>query len=119
MITVYEITPDGSPGTSKEIDPREGVSPGWTYTPPPDGQEVYWHGGEWVAGTRRYQPGGGASADSVREDRNSRLTACDWTQYKDIPDVVSSLWAPYRQALRDVPQQDGFPANVAWPDPPT
>jgi hypothetical protein len=54
----------------------------------------------------------------IRADRNSRLFACDWTQGKDIDEDVSSVWATYRQALRDLPQQEGFPWRVIWPEQP-
>lgn len=54
----------------------------------------------------------------VRAERNRLLTESDWTQAKDVPDAVSAKWAPYRQALRDVPQQPGFPDNIQWPDKP-
>lgn len=57
-------------------------------------------------------------AAAVRSTRNVRLKDSDWSQGKDIPDVVSSAWATYRQALRDVPQQDGFPWDVTWPTQP-
>lgn len=57
-------------------------------------------------------------ANIVRADRNARLVGCDWTQGKDIPDAVSQPWAVYRQALRDVPEQDGFPWAVQWPQDP-
>jgi len=57
-------------------------------------------------------------AKNVRADRNSKLAATDWTQGKDIPDNVSSTWAAYRQALRDVPAQAGFPWEVTWPTQP-
>ncbi len=60
-----------------------------------------------------------ASASSVRSKRNQLLAACDWTQAKDIGDEVSSLWAVYRQALRDIPNQEGFPHTVNWPLAPT
>lgn len=53
-------------------------------------------------------------AASVRADRNARLAACDWTQLADAP-VDSLAWANYRQMLRDVPSQPGFPWDVAWP----
>ena len=54
---------------------------------------------------------------SVREDRNKRLSECDWTQLADSPlDADAKLaWALYREALRMVPQQAGFPWNVQWP----
>lgn len=54
----------------------------------------------------------------VRADRNSRIAATDWTQGKDIPDNISSAWATYRQALRDVPSQAGFPWDIQWPTQP-
>ena len=57
-------------------------------------------------------------AAQVRADRNTRVAASDWTQGKDIPDNVSSQWAAYRQALRDVPAQAGFPWDVQWPPVP-
>jgi len=58
-----------------------------------------------------------AKANQVRAERDRLLTASDWTQVADAP-VVSLEWQPYRQALRDVPQQSGFPDSVEWPVPP-
>lgn len=54
-------------------------------------------------------------AKAVREDRDRRLAALDWTQGKDIPDAISTPAAVTRQALRDVPTQPGFPWTVDWP----
>lgn len=54
-------------------------------------------------------------AQNVRQQRDTRLAETDWTQGKDIPDAVSSSWVTYRQALRDVPAQAGFPWNIEWP----
>jgi hypothetical protein len=59
-----------------------------------------------------------AQAAAIRSERNTKLGATDWTQGKDIPDNVSSTWAAYRQALRDVPAQAGFPWEVTWPTQP-
>lgn len=53
-------------------------------------------------------------ADSVRAERNRKLTASDWTQVADAP-VDKAAWAAYRQGLRDVPSQAGFPWDVTWP----
>lgn len=53
-------------------------------------------------------------AGSVRADRNRKLTASDWTQVDDAP-VNKAAWAAYRQGLRDVPSQAGFPWDVTWP----
>lgn len=57
-------------------------------------------------------------AKNMRAQRNEKLAQTDWTQGKDIPDNISSKWATYRQALRDVPAQAGFPWDVQWPDQP-
>ena len=54
-------------------------------------------------------------AKSVRATRDTMIAATDWTQCADISAAVKSQWAPYRKALRDVPQQAGFPFDVIWP----
>lgn len=56
-------------------------------------------------------------AKSVREQRNQKLKDTDWTQISDAP-VDKSSWAAYRQALRDISAQPGFPWNVTWPSTP-
>jgi hypothetical protein len=53
----------------------------------------------------------------VRQQRNELLSACDWTQLPDSP-ADHEAWAAYRQALRDVPAQEGFPWDVTWPEAP-
>lgn len=58
------------------------------------------------------------AADIVRTQRNQKLVASDWTQGRDIPESVSSVWAAYRQALRDITTQAGFPDQVVWPEQP-
>ncbi len=56
----------------------------------------------------------------ARGKRNDLLRASDWTQLADstLSAVERTEWAAYRQALRDLPQQPGFP-DVDWPAPPT
>lgn len=56
--------------------------------------------------------------DDIRATRNTLLAASDWTQLPDAP-VDQTAWSAYRQALRDITDQEGFPANVVWPVPPT
>ena len=56
-------------------------------------------------------------AAAVRADRNARLAATDWTQIADST-ADKPAWAAYRQALRDVPSQVGFPQSVTWPQEP-
>lgn len=52
-----------------------------------------------------------------RDERNSRLSACDWTQVPDAP-VDHEAWAVYRQELRDLPDNTDDPLNPVWPTPP-
>tara|TARA_R110002126_G_scaffold57859_2_gene153119 strand:- start:921 stop:1385 length:465 start_codon:yes stop_codon:yes gene_type:complete len=56
-------------------------------------------------------------AVNVRRSRNDLLTKCDWTQIADST-ADKPAWATYRQALRDVTTQEGFPWNVTWPEQP-
>ena len=56
-------------------------------------------------------------ASAVRKTRGEKLAECDWTQVADAP-VNKEAWATYRQALRDITTQTGFPWEVTWPDAP-
>tara|TARA_R110000868_G_scaffold123148_2_gene326340 strand:- start:30 stop:476 length:447 start_codon:yes stop_codon:yes gene_type:complete len=56
-------------------------------------------------------------AKSVREQRSTKLADSDWTQVADSP-VDKTAWATYRQALRDVTLQSGFPWDITWPESP-
>ena len=65
-----------------------------------------------------YQAGLDATAaKSVRAQRDKLLAECDWTQVNDAP-VDKATWAVYRQALRDITLQAGFPHSVTWPTQP-
>jgi len=59
-------------------------------------------------------------AKSVRASRDTLLAECDWVAIKafETGTPVSAQWATYRQALRDMPAQDGFPWSVEWPTNP-
>lgn len=58
---------------------------------------------------------------SLRTLRNSKLVACDWTQFIDSPlsPEKKAEWAQYRQQLRDLPANTTDPTNVTWPAPPS
>jgi hypothetical protein len=53
----------------------------------------------------------------VRGERNDKLSKSDWTQIADST-ADKTAWATYRQALRDVPSQTGFPWEITWPTQP-
>jgi hypothetical protein len=56
-------------------------------------------------------------AERVRSERNSLLSKGDWTQVDDSPlsNVQKAAWATYRQSLRDISAQAGFPWTIDWP----
>lgn len=57
-------------------------------------------------------------AVTARATRDKLLAKTDWTQTRDVPQALSDKWASYRQALRDVPLQSGFPQAIVWPTMP-
>jgi hypothetical protein len=58
--------------------------------------------------------------DQVRTERNRLLAASDWIVAKsyETNQPVPTNWAEYRQTLRDITAQAGFPKNVTWPAQP-
>lgn len=61
-----------------------------------------------------------AKAKEVRATRDKRLAETDWIIVKcyEKNQNVPSEWEVYRQALRDIPEQVGFPYEIAWPAKP-
>ena len=57
-----------------------------------------------------------ASAIQVRARRNALLSESD---HMALADRITDAWRTYRQALRDIPAQSGFPTNVNWPVEPS
>lgn len=97
----------------------DGVTP---YAAPAECSVYPWSGPidigwKWIDGVPvqpNISPSFEKAAEDARAQRNRMLSASDWTQLTDAP-VDSLAWANYRQALRDVPQQAGFPFSVTWP----
>lgn len=83
------------------------------YRQPPSQTEQ----GDWVVAWTVEQLPTEDAAERVRDERDRLLAASDWTQVADAP-VDQAAWAAYRQALRDIPQQAGFPDAVTWPTEP-
>ena len=74
---------------------------------------------QWAADQAAYAAGANdRKAVEVRSERNAKLAATDWTQVADTPQATKDKYSTYRQALRDVPSQAGFPWTVTWPDAP-
>ena len=59
-------------------------------------------------------------AEQARLDRDNLLKQSDWRAIKSQEPgaSISQAWNDYRQALRDVPQQAGFPSTITWPTKP-
>lgn len=76
----------------------------------PESAADRWNGKAWEKNTNVKQA-------AIRAARDSLLASADWTQIQDSPltDAEKIAWADYRQALRDVPEQAGFPDTVDWP----
>ena len=55
------------------------------------------------------------AVSAARRDRDYRHKQSDWTQLPDVPLATKEAWAIYRQALRDITSQSGFPLNIEWP----
>lgn len=69
-------------------------------------------GSEWVVGWNLVA----LDETEARALRDKLLASTDWTANSDV--VMSEAMRAYRQALRDLPQQAGFPQNVTWPTKP-
>lgn len=110
LATGYNCPPEPEPGQKL----HEGTPPGFTPMPM-DGASYRYH-----VGKQRWENVETLAECAVRMryKRNQLIAASDWTQLPDIPPTTKALWEPYRQALRDVTDQSGFPHNVIWPTPP-
>lgn len=99
VVNIAEATQEFA--TDQGWIPTEVAQIGWTYS-----------GGNFTAPAPKVP-----TATEVRSKRDKLLSASDWTQVADAP-VDQTAWATYRQALRDIPEQVGFPADVTWPTEP-
>ena len=64
-----------------------------------------------------YQAGLDATAaKSVRDERDRKLAETDWMALSDV--TMSAEMTTYRQALRDITAQAGFPHSITWPTKP-
>jgi len=65
-------------------------------------------------------------AKQIREERDKKLIESDWVTVKAVDQNVQDslgiqipqVWLDYRQALRDISDQDGFPLDIIWPEQP-
>ena len=80
------------------------------------GVGAWYETGRWVIGyTVSNKPQADAEA-AVRNRRDRLLAETDWMALSDV--TMSDTMTAYRQALRDIPSQAGFPVSVTWPTKP-
>lgn len=62
----------------------------------------------------------GVLAENVRSERDRRLAETDYYMMPDYPSDPNNIeeMKAYRQSLRDIPKQEGFPSKFTWPDAP-
>lgn len=119
------ILPDGTSRTDPaSFTQEEIVSAGYVEVPyPPSAdinQVVEWTNGSWLLRDKTAEElalDEARIADAIRKHRNNLLIESDWTQVLDAP-VDQLAWKTYRQALRDITAQSGFPHDIIWPTEP-
>lgn len=70
--------------------------------------------------TKQWMPNDILAKQDISFKRNTLLTESDWTQIPNNPLTTEKQqqWAVYRQQLRDITSQSGYPFNVVWPTQP-
>ena len=72
---------------------------------------------EWDLQEAEYAAGADdRAAAEIRKERDAKLAETDWTASTDV--TMTDEMTAYRQALRDVPAQAGFPNTITWPEAP-
>ena len=115
------ITPKPSPSTDYKIVERNGaVQEGDNWVQAWVERDMFTTDSEGTKAAKEaaYRAELDATAAAfVRKDRDERLAKTDWLALSDT--TMSSEWATYRQALRDVTGQAGFPNTITWPTEPS
>ena len=113
MVTHTVMSPIEQPG-GVEVDFDMGGSPGPRH-------RFHLQSRQWVdtsTAEQRHQD----AAQPILEKRRALLQESDWTDTASAPARLGSglylQWQTYRQALRDITAQAGYPFEVAWPTPP-
>ena len=105
-----------TPGNGRRY---EQVSPPLAACPDAPFQDAVWKWGE--SGPYWHDPRTTERrAEQERFKRDALLLATDWmvTRAIETSTSVPSAWAAYRASLRAVPEQQGFPNNINWPEEP-
>lgn len=76
--------------------------------------------GEWTQVWASLELPLGQASDNVRAHRDNLLQETDWRVIKayERSENIPAAWELYRQALRDITNQAGFPYEITWPTKP-
>lgn len=87
---------------------------GYFEAPIPEGSAYIWNENSW-----EYSPDIEVLKAEVLLKRDRLLVNSDWTQLPDVPLATKEAWTIYRQQLRDISTQVGFPTQIEWPTKPS
>lgn len=80
---------------------------------PSPNHKFHYESAEWIDCTPNW-----FNKAEAQVKRRRLLAETDWTQLPDIPEVRRLKYQPYRQALRDITLQQGYPDSIVWPELP-
>lgn len=107
---VYQVLPEPKPEMPYTQDAVEGM---------PEYYSNQWHQTWTVYDLSQEELEGRTinKSEEVRQQRDELLSSTDWRVIKatetNTPESIE--WMQYREDLRNVPQQEGFPWNIDWP----
>jgi hypothetical protein len=112
---VYPVTEEPAPTINEATEQAEQAAPALIN----DSWQVEWVISE--ASGEEQEQRTTKKASEIRFIRNQALKGSDFTQLLDYAGNANTKaqWSDYRQFMRDIPKQVGFPWDVTWPNPPT
>lgn len=110
----YEI---GSPSLAGGFD-GIGDVPSWLTELERPTQYHTWSGSDWEITAENETKRLDDLSAAIRSQRDGLIAQTDWTQLDDSPYKGDAAWLDYRQQLRYITEQSGFPDNVVWPTAP-
>lgn len=95
----------------------EVATPEINYSTHTNTQDIQLVDGVWTQVWETVELPLGEATTNIRSQRDYLLSESDWVVSKsyELGVAVPTAWATYRQALRDITTQEGFPYNVTWP----
>lgn len=105
-----------NPNESKEVKELGAIPDGWTLKKPPEYSQWNADNQDWEYSQELERPDKEASIRSKRDNIVERVSS-EINRLED-EGKDASVWRQYRIELRNVPEQDGFPFDVTWPDQP-